>query len=85
MIGKILNVFSIYFCETGIVAVSNYFGWKNPVYASIEGITRESGSYDFAVNTMATTTINLQTFISLLLKLILHVRIVCVTSLQISK
>ena len=55
--------------------VLNYFGKKNLVYASIAGIIRESGFCDIAVKIPATMIINLHTFIWLLQKVILHMRI----------
>ena len=61
------------------------FGKKNLVYTSITAIIKYSGFYKIAVKTQANMIQNLQTFIWLLQKMMLHMRILCVTLLQISK
>ena len=78
MIGKNHKRNFSFFYKTGIVVVSDCFGRKNQVYTSIVGIIRESGSYDIAVKTMATTIMNLLDLIWLLQKVILQVSATCV-------
>jgi hypothetical protein len=65
--------------------VLNGFWRKNLVYTSTAGTIRETSFYEIAVKIPPTMIIKLQVLTCLLQKVVLYMRILCVTLLQISK